>query len=89
MNIPIFRSFESLVTFFALPAVTHINNLFVTSLSGAGRIRYAFALDMHNGGASGKKLCFVGHTKLGLFDVAEMPHFIAIETAKGGTRCTT
>lgn len=85
-NTPIFGSFESLVTFLAPPAVTHINHLFVAPLSGTGRIRNIFALDVHDGCASRKELCLVGRAKLGLFNIAKMPHFIAIKTAKGAAR---
>ena len=67
------------VTLLTSPAIMGFCHLLVTLRRGAGRINNIISLDVHDGSTHRKEVSLVRHAKLGIFNVVDCSHLVAVD----------
>lgn len=67
------------VTLLTSPTIVRLYHFLVTLWRGTGRINDIIRLDMHDGGTHREVVGLVGHAKLGILNLVDSSHLVAID----------
>ena len=67
------------VTLLTSPTIMRLYHFLVTLWRGTGRIDDIIRLDMHDGGTHREVVGLVGHAKLGILNLVNCSHLVAID----------